>query len=97
MTDASTTRPLRILYMYSPTNSAIGIVQAMVNVPHELPGIACRTPSGSRMTPSRRDAADYRLPDGGASLRALAIANDSPRVMALPLPYTMRVPAGSRA
>ena len=25
-------------YMYKPTNSAIGIVQAIVNVPHELPG-----------------------------------------------------------
>ena len=24
--------------MYQPTNSAIGIVQAIVNVPHELPG-----------------------------------------------------------
>src|SRR5438270_827852 len=44
MTDASTTWPGRILYMYSPTNSAIGMVQAIVNVPHGLPGIA-RTPS----------------------------------------------------
>ena len=24
--------------MYQPTKSAIGIVQAIVNVPHELPG-----------------------------------------------------------
>ena len=38
ISDASTTRPLRILYMYKPINSAIGTVQAIVNVPHELPG-----------------------------------------------------------
>src|SRR5947209_1759916 len=40
--DASTTFPLRNRYMYQPTNSAIGIVQAMVNVPHELPGTSRR-------------------------------------------------------
>ncbi len=38
--EASTTRPLRILYIYNPTTSAIGTVQAMVNVPHELPATA---------------------------------------------------------
>ena len=41
MAEASTTRPLRSLYMYSPIASAIGTVQAIVNVPHELPGTAC--------------------------------------------------------
>ncbi len=33
--------------MYSPTNRAIGMVQAMVNVPHELPGTTCTQPAGS--------------------------------------------------
>ena len=33
--------------MYQPTNSAIGIVQAMVNVPHELPGTSRLASSGS--------------------------------------------------
>ena len=37
--DASTTRPLRSRYMYQPTNKAIGIVHAIVNMPQELPGI----------------------------------------------------------
>jgi hypothetical protein len=30
--------PGRILYIHKPTSSAIGIVQAIVKVPHELPG-----------------------------------------------------------
>ena len=47
MNDASTTRPGRILYMYSPTNSAIGIVQAMVKVPQEEPGTRRTAPAGS--------------------------------------------------
>ncbi len=47
MTDASTTRPGRMRYIHSPTSSAIGIVQAMVNVPHELPGTTCVQPAGS--------------------------------------------------
>ena len=46
MSDASTTLPLRMRYMYRPTNRAIGIVQAMVNVPHELPGTTCLQPCG---------------------------------------------------
>src|SRR5437764_262600 len=46
--DASTTFPLRNRYMYQPTNSAIGIVQAMVNVPHELPGTSRRAFLGRR-------------------------------------------------
>ena len=47
ISDASTTCPLRSLYMYRPINSAIGTVQAIVNVPHELPGTACFAPAGS--------------------------------------------------
>ena len=47
ISEASTTRPLRMRYMYSPTNSAIGIVQAIVNVPQELPGTCCLTPPPS--------------------------------------------------
>ena len=46
MIDASITRPGRILYMYRPTNSAIGIVQAMVNVPQEEPGTRRTAPAG---------------------------------------------------
>src|SRR5436309_1219211 len=49
--EASTTRPLRNRYMYQPTNSAIGIVQAMVNVPHELPGTSRVAPLGSVKPP----------------------------------------------
>ena len=33
--------------MYKPTKSAIGIVQAIVNVPHELPGTSISRPGGS--------------------------------------------------
>src|SRR6516164_6881402 len=47
MIDASTTLPLRSRYMYRPTNRAIGIVQAIVNVPQELPGMTTRAPSGN--------------------------------------------------
>src|SRR4051794_7816876 len=36
--DASSTLPGRSLYIHNPTRSAMGIVQAIVNVPHELPG-----------------------------------------------------------
>ena len=32
--------------MYQPTKSAIGIVQAIVKVPHELPGTSRRASSG---------------------------------------------------
>src|SRR5262245_13342741 len=45
--DASTTRPLRILYIYRPTNKAMGIVQAIVNVPQELPGTSSTASAGS--------------------------------------------------
>src|SRR6478736_1759041 len=47
ISEASRILPLRSLYMYSPTKSAIGIVQAIVNVPQELPGTSCVTPAGS--------------------------------------------------
>src|SRR4051794_8829878 len=49
MIDASITRPGRILYMYRPMNRAIGIVQAMVNVPHEEPGTRRTAPAGMGM------------------------------------------------
>src|SRR3954470_20776961 len=52
ITDASTTWPGRSLYMYSPTNSAIGIVQAIVNVPQELPGTRRTAPGGMAARPS---------------------------------------------
>src|SRR3954453_11370373 len=45
-TEASTIFPLRNRLMYQPTNSAIGIVQAIVNVPHELPGTRRRAVAG---------------------------------------------------
>ena len=46
ISDASTTLPLRILYIQSPTKSAMGTVQAIVKTPQELPGIRRRAPSG---------------------------------------------------
>ena len=46
MIDASTTRPGRMLYIHKPTNRAIGMVQAMVNVPQEEPGTVCEHPDG---------------------------------------------------
>src|SRR5262249_45378440 len=45
--DASRILPLRRRYMYQPTKRAIGIVQAMVNVPQELPGTRRRVSGGS--------------------------------------------------
>ena len=38
--------PLRMRYIHRPTNRAIGIVQAMVNVPQELPGTTWTHPAG---------------------------------------------------
>src|SRR5262245_7121251 len=46
ISDASMTRPLRILYMYRPTNRAIGMVQKIVNVPHDDPGTGSTVPAG---------------------------------------------------
>src|SRR5678810_820984 len=45
--DASTTCPGRILYIHNPTSSAMGIVHAMVNIPHEEPGTRRTAPSGN--------------------------------------------------
>ena len=47
MIEASTTFPLRRRYMYQPTKRAIGIVQAIVKVPHDEPGTSRRACSGS--------------------------------------------------
>src|SRR5262249_46523361 len=47
MIEASATLPLRILYIHRPTNSAMGIVQAMVKVPQELPGMSWTVFSGT--------------------------------------------------
>src|SRR5262245_52642463 len=44
--DACTTAPLLMRYMYRPTNSAIGIVQAIVKVPHDEPGTSTSHPGG---------------------------------------------------
>src|SRR5262249_21701154 len=52
ISDASRIFPRRNLYIYRPTNSAIGIVQAIVNVPHELPGTANTAPAGNVTRPS---------------------------------------------
>ena len=51
--------------MYQPTNSAIGIVQAIVNVPHELPGTSRLAPSG-RTKPSPSGLVLRKLPAGTA-------------------------------
>src|SRR5438552_2873043 len=47
MTDASTIRPLRMRYIQRPTNRAMGMVQAIVNVPQLLPGMTWTLPLGS--------------------------------------------------
>src|SRR3954454_22236519 len=65
--DAATTYPLRKRYMYQPTNRAIGIVQAIVNVPHELPGTSRFAPSG-RTQPSPSGLLFMALPDGTSSV-----------------------------
>src|SRR6476620_3298201 len=44
--DASTVFPGRTLYIHRPTSRAIGIVQAIVNVPHEEPGTMRAEPVG---------------------------------------------------
>src|SRR5436309_4176320 len=45
MSDASTTFPGRMRYIHRPVKSAIGIVQAMVNVPHDEPGTTWEQPA----------------------------------------------------
>src|SRR4051794_40338030 len=44
--DASTTLPGRSLYIHRPTSRAMGIVQAMVNVPHDEPETRRTEPAG---------------------------------------------------
>src|SRR3989442_862015 len=44
---AATPPPLRTLVMYHPMTRPIGIVQAMVKVPQELPGTSSCDPAGS--------------------------------------------------
>src|SRR5262249_61544741 len=51
MSEASTMAPLRILYMYRPTKSAMGMVRAMVKVPQDEPGTTCTQPAGRRTVP----------------------------------------------
>src|SRR4051794_24946089 len=63
--EASTTFPLRNRYMYQPTARAIGTVQAIVNVPQELPGTSRIDPLGSVMPPALFDSRN--LPGGTAS------------------------------
>src|SRR3954453_19806489 len=45
--DASTTLPGRSLYIHRPTSKAMGIVQAIVNVPHDEPGTRRTASAGS--------------------------------------------------
>ena len=61
MSDASRIFPLRKRYMYQPTKSAIGIVQAIVNVPHELPGTSRTASSGRTQPVACRDRACQRV------------------------------------
>src|SRR5262249_5787779 len=49
ITEASITCPLRMRYIQRPTKSAMGIVQAMVNVPQLLPGMTWTLPLGNVM------------------------------------------------
>src|SRR3954452_24109075 len=64
ITDASTVFPGRNLDMYQPTNSAIGIVQAIVNVPQELPGTSRLASFGRTQPPA------FASPFRGASAGA---------------------------
>src|SRR5437879_10634950 len=52
ISDASRTRPLRMRYMYRPTNRAMGMVQAMVKVPQDEPGTTWAQPAGRRTAPA---------------------------------------------
>jgi hypothetical protein len=73
MSDASTMCPFRITYIQSPTNRAMGMVQAMVKVPHELPRIRRTEPAGSGN--SRPSGAEGLRPSGGggADTRTLSL------------------------
>src|SRR5439155_25781860 len=85
MSDASTIRPLRILYMYRPTNRAMGMVQAIVNVPHDEPGTRRTAPGGNLAA----------LPAHTSGV-VLLLWNDSLNVMdERPPLHSMRVPAGT--
>src|SRR5262245_22112863 len=96
ISDASTTRPLRKRYMYSPTRSAIGTVQAIVNVPQELPGTACETPPGNVIFPFAAANAGTAASAGWASFARDSV-KPSLRVTALPLEYVIFVPGGMAA
>ena len=78
---ASPILPGRTRYIHSPTRSAIGIVMAIVNVPHELPRSAFTTaiPSpASATTTMMRIATDPTVPASGLiSFRAIS-ASDRP-------------------
>jgi hypothetical protein len=83
MIEASTTFPFRNRYMYQPTSSAIGIVQAIVNVPQELPGTSRLAPAGmTRPSPSGLDFKDSRA--------GIARSNDSWKVIASRFPSPNR-------
>src|SRR4051794_6425604 len=82
--EASTTLPLRNRYMYQPTNSAIGIVQAMVNVPHELPGTSRLAPLGR----TKPGVSGLRLLSGDPG--GTASRNDSWNVISSPGPVPNR-------
>src|SRR5579883_1176675 len=76
MSDASTTRPGRRRYMYSPTRSATGIVQAMVNVPQELPGTSWTEPAGRMYSVGSFEIVFGSTPGGiGLDLRSLSPRN----------------------
>src|SRR3954471_10203308 len=57
--DASTTLPGRRRYIHRPTSRAMGIVQAMVNVPQDEPETRRTAPGGmaASTTPASSDAA----------------------------------------
>ncbi len=79
MSDASTTFPGRILYMYRPTNKAMGIVQAMVNVPQYEPG-------------TRRTApVSFAWPSFQSSGLAHLSGKDSPKTMVFLSEFQRRV------
>lgn len=96
MREASKIFPRRSLYMYKPTNNAMGIVQAIVKVPQELPGTACLMPEG-RTSLSPEVSKGCALVEEVSGDLARVILKDSLRMMGAVSAYWIWVPGGTVA
>ena len=65
-------RPGRSLCIHRPTSKAIGIVQAMVNAPHDDPGTTCLVPAGSVSVGPSAGTASAGQRNANASLRTVS-------------------------